>query len=777
MKPRIYKPTEKDFFHNGLGILKDATRCDVTEEANGRYEIEVEYPLDTRFKEFFENGYQIKAKPNDQEKYMIFEIKNTYQDTNNNNILIYGVTRTYKLGNREVQRVEIKSQSGPSAMQSIMDGMDSGSDVTLFSDIQTVSSTLFEARNVLNCIAGEQGSMLQFWGGEIKHEPFKLSLLQRRGRDNVGTVRYGKDLTGLKIKLDWSSIVTRVLPYADLQNGDDGQTKRIYGTAVDSDLIKNYPDVYARHIQFTEEQGARDLESLNKVSAKYFKSINPGSDQPKISIELELDKLTDSEEAKEFAKLRNYGLFDTFKVYHKLYNIKIDSKITTVVYDSLNEKVKKIHAGEARMSFFTKQNYDLQETIKSLTKKGYMSDFVDYITNLINGVEGGSVLQYPKNRPHSTYYLDTDSVETAKDVMVQNNKGIGFSRTGWKGPFTTAWTLDGVLTLGMGMLRIGIEGTDKFMINTVKGLEFFTKEGSLGRIGTTTKSFSGMPSNGGQETTKALSLELEDGEFIQLSDGSKSGLYIPNHKITTGTGGDIFLGSNEVSGGVIIWTPQANIAIGGKKAEGTLLIQAAKGISLIGDVNVNGKLTINGEQVYPGQGSGGGGGWNGTYPPEITSQADKFAWELYSILLSKGYSKSAACGILGNVQGEVGASMNPDTEQVNGPAYGCVQWDGSAYPLVGSTTWNGREYVQRLMDAARINDDYKTMKAQAQLIEWCNFNGQWIGQVSPTSVTEFKKLGSPQQAAYAFELNFERPAAAHPERQGWALEWYNKFKD
>lgn len=633
MKPRIYKPIEKDFSHNGLGILKDATRCDVTEEANGRYEVEIEYPLDTRFKEYFENGYQVKAKPNDLEEYMIFEIKNTYQDANNNNILIYGVTRTYKIGNREVQRVEIKSQNGPSAMQSIMAGMDSVSDVVLFSDIQTVSSTLFEARNVLNCIAGEQGSMLQYWGGEIKHEPFKLSLLQRRGRNNVGTVRYGKDLTGLKIKLDWSSIITRVLPYADLQNGDDGQTERIYGTAVDSDLIKNYPDIYARHIQFTEEQGVHNLESLNRVAAKYFKSINPGSDQPKISIELELDKLTDSEEAKEFARLRNYGLFDTFKVYHKLYNIKIDSKITTVVYDSLNEKVKKIHAGEARMSFFTKQNYDLQETIKSLTKKGYMSDFVDYITDLINGVEGGSVLQYPKNRPHSTYYLDTDSVETAKDVMVQNNKGIGFSRTGWKGPFTTAWTLDGVLTLGMGMLRIGIEGTDKFMINTVKGLEFFTKEGSLGRIGTTTKSFPGMPSGGDKETTKALSLELQEGEFIQLSDGSKSGLYIPNHKITTGSGGDIFLGSNEKSGGLILWTPEAGILIGGKKAEGTMMISAKNGITVAGDLNVNGKLSIKGEEVFAGKHTGGGDG-NGNL-----GSREEYAKNMITDLFNADYEK------------------------------------------------------------------------------------------------------------------------------------------
>ena len=64
-----------------------------------------------------------------------------------------------------------------------------------------------------------------------------------------------------------------------------------------------------------------------------------------------------------------------------------------------------------------------------------------------------------------------------------------------------------------------------------------------------------------------------------------------------------------------------------------------------------------------------------------------------SYALVNGYSLEAAAGILGNIQGEVGASMNPDTEQGGGPAYGWTQWDGSAYPLIGSPTWNGREYV------------------------------------------------------------------------------------
>ena len=55
MIPRIYSPTETDFSTNGLGILKDTTKCEIYEVANGKYELELEYPLGTRFDEYFEN--------------------------------------------------------------------------------------------------------------------------------------------------------------------------------------------------------------------------------------------------------------------------------------------------------------------------------------------------------------------------------------------------------------------------------------------------------------------------------------------------------------------------------------------------------------------------------------------------------------------------------------------------------------------------------------------------------------------------------------------------
>lgn len=602
MKPRIYKPTAKkeDFETNGLGILSDATRCDVTEEANGRYEVELEHPLKSRFKDYFTDGFLIKAKPNDLEDYMIFEIKNVYEDTGNNNILVFGQTQTLKLGYREVQHVEIKSQNGSSTMKSITDGMDMKSDIELFSDISTVSSTTFEARNVLNCIAGEQGSMLQFWGGEIKHEPFKLSILKRRGRDNVGTVRYGKDLNGLKIKLDWSSLITRVLPYADIQSDGDGQTERIYGDKVDSPLIKNYPDVRAHHIQFTEEQGVTDLKSLNRVSKNYFTSVNPGSDQPKIQIELEIEKLSDSEEAKEFAKLRNYNLFDTFKIRHKLYDIDIDSKITTVIYDSLTEKTKKIHAGDSRMSFFTKQNYDLQETIKGLSKKGYMSQFVDYVTQIISGNDGGHVIWWPKNRPTDLFFCDKPSLEEAKIVLRINKSGIGFSDKGWKGPFKTAWTLDGILTLGEGKLILGSDELGRFLEYTVNGLEFFNNKSSIGTIGNAAKPFPGFGLDD-ETLSKALSILLNSGgEFVKIQtspEGGNSnnvtGIYIPN-PTKFPKGNDLIIANTGDNNGVIISSGKSNMGI----RDGKVRMVAPGGFFL------------NGEQIFPGGQGGGSGGGN-----------------------------------------------------------------------------------------------------------------------------------------------------------------------
>lgn len=758
MIPVIFKPGEKDFTTNGLGRLIDATRCEITEEANGKYELEMDYPAISRFSDYFENGYQIKAKPNDLEEYHIFEIKQTFKDTFTNSIVIYAQSRTYKLGNRQVRLVTVNNRNGAEAMRLIEQNMDEPCDIKLYSDINTASSTVFEARNVLNCIAGEQGSLLQYWGGEIKREPFKLSLLRRRGRDNVGTVRYGKDLKGLTIKFDWQSIVTKVLPFAELQSGADGTSQRIYGDAVKSEYINKYPDVYAQYVQFTEDQGVKDSSSLNKVAGKYFTTLYPGSDKPKVSIELEIEKLTDSEEAKEFAKMRNYNLFDTFTVYHKFYDIDIQTKVTGIVYDALAEKTIKITAGDIQVAFYKQQSHDFQEAIKTLTKKDYMSNFIDYITDLINGVKGGSILQYPKNRPHTLYFMDTDSTDTAKNVIAINNQGIGFSTTGWKGPFRNAWTIDGILNadfIRAGKIRSDIfetsfnaygdilrlvngalqawNGKTKIMELTRKGMGFWDGSSHVGNMGTKGNPFPLLNDANGKPV-------VTDGKSLLLVGNSPTNI--------------IGLSNEESTGLIIRGATQWNLAnnsyfIGKGGNKSTIYVD---------------RLIVGGKEVIPGDGSGGN---DGDVPPELTTEKEKNAWAVWQFLKSKGYSEQAAAGILGNMDQESGIMPDID-EGGGGPGYGLVQWTS---PIAGES---GRAYVQRLLGQAGISGDYRNITTQLKLLDWHMHNGQYIPSAAyPYSVAQFKALTDIGTATMAFEANFERPAVTHPERIPLAQYWYD----
>lgn len=737
MKPVLYEPKATDFENDGgLCTLSDCRSLKVTEEANGSYIVELTFPITTKYAEYLEDvNYQIKCKPNDLDSYHVFYIYTHYKDMATGLLYVTAKSRTMKLGNRTVKNVVIDSKSGIEAMALLHDGMDLESDIEMFSDITTVSSTSFEVANPLECVKGIDGSLNQRYGGEIKHEPHRISLLKRRGKDNVTTIRYRKNLEGLKLEFNWDGLITRIFPYADLQN-EEGETERVYGAKVDSKFIGNYDgEVYARHIQFTEEQGVSDVKSLNTVASKYFTSMNPGVDKPKVSAEVNIRKL---ENHAKFKNFRQLGIFDTFTVYHERYNINLELTVNKIVYDGLLEQVESIEAGDPKFTFFEEQQNQFSEVMKKVPTKNYNSSFIDYVTKIISGNDGGNVIWWPKNRPTDLFFVDGETLEDSKKVLRINKSGIGFSSTGWKGPFKTAWTLDGVFIAdfikGGTLEGIKIRSVDdKFIVEMYNGKVRFIR--NLG--------------NGKEEEMVAFTPSLNN---------------------ETG----------ELNGIGLVQNPGYKFAISSKNSDGTFSnvvrvpadsTGSKPKLELFGDVSVSGRLLLNGQEVVAGGGSGGG---EGEFPPEIVTDQEKNAWIVWQYLKSKGYTEQAAAGILGNMDQESG--VMPDTEQIGGPAYGLVQWDGSAYPLVPPATWNGREYVQNLLRAAGISGDYRIAKTQSQLLEWCMFNGQYIPTSSyPYSVAQFKGLTNISTATTAFEANFERPAATHPERIQLAIKWYNKL--
>ncbi|MCT0506727.1 phage tail tip lysozyme, partial [Lactococcus cremoris] len=196
-------------------------------------------------------------------------------------------------------------------------------------------------------------------------------------------------------------------------------------------------------------------------------------------------------------------------------------------------------------------------------------------------------------------------------------------------------------------------------------------------------------------------------------------------------------------------------------------------LTISGKTNTK-ELYVNGTKIDTnGGGNTGGGdaGWNGQYPPEVTSDRDKRYWQIWAMAIVAGFSKQAAAALLGNAQGE--SDANPTADEGGGRpgfGYGVWQWTDS------SGASSGRVYMINLMTRAGVTDNPDTITAQFKLLMWHAQNGQWIAKSSyPYSWTQFMTLTNINTATQAFVANFERPLNGHPERSTWAQEWYNKF--
>ena len=74
MKPILYPAGETQFRSNGLGRLAEATKCLVTEERNGQYELEMQYPVTGRHYQEIVEERIIAAKHDDTDDVQPFRI-------------------------------------------------------------------------------------------------------------------------------------------------------------------------------------------------------------------------------------------------------------------------------------------------------------------------------------------------------------------------------------------------------------------------------------------------------------------------------------------------------------------------------------------------------------------------------------------------------------------------------------------------------------------------------------------------------------------------------
>lgn len=768
----LFKEMPKDLEENGKMLIEFDQLPEITRVINGAYSFYGVYKLNGQYRKEIKRNSYIKALW-ENGSWQYFKIYNVRKNLSSVSFTARHIG--YDANRNFVQMSYTSRGNGKEIMANLKKNLAFAQPFNYESDIITQHQFTAKEVNPIDAMIGQNNgnqNMAGVLGGELDMDNYTLTMKERIGQDNGYRIDLGINLESIEEFIDDSSVTNSLylvggVPDDEDYNGDREEVTYAYlnaaGITDDNRRISKRENSNCKTKTELIEWG-RSLFDKNRIH------------EPKVTHTVNMVSLEHTEEYGEtYEKIASLHFGDTAHVQLNELDIEVQERMVEGVWYPTVGKWKSVVLGNDLGMYTDKVQTEQQEILKKLDNRS--NELVGAIVNAtqwITGTKGGYVRFRPKDAPSEILIMDRDKASEAKKVWRWNLGGLGFSNKGVNGPYETAITQDGaivanfisvgkiqadvfqssfnqstgdVLKLVGGVLQIE-NNKIKIMELTKQGLEFWNGKNHVGTIGTKGNPFPELSDNNGHVITDGNSILLigdDPKKIVGLSNKPNNGIAINGEQ-------QFFLGS------VFNF-----VGTGDNKGKGTIRCD---------------RLFVGGKEIGSGTGSGGGGnvgGWDGQYPPQVTTSAEKFAWQAWVTLLSLGYSKAAAAGILGNINGEAGPSMNPDTEQVGGPAYGAVQFDGSSYPLIGAPTPNGREYFQRLHKASGAGGDYREMTPQMKVVDWGMANGQWIGKVAPASVGGFKGMTSPEQAAYVFEENYERPANAHPERQGYARNWYDKF--
>lgn len=341
MKPILYNgglienyiPTDY-----GVGVLADCISCQVKEERNSIYELELEYAANGIHADQIEPGMLIKAKPNYTDDPQLFEIYKVGKNINGR-FSINAEHISYRLSGKVI--TSGSANNIVTAVESVLQSAAGG--FTLRTTKNTSGNfVITEPSSVRSWFGGKEGSLLDVYGtGEWQYDNYTATLKLHRGVDRGVTIRYGKNLTELSQEINLSNLISGIVPY--FKPPEEGASP-IVGQTV---YVPGYPGVYINKtiaVDFTDKV---DLESetsiwdqLDALAHNYVN--NPSFAAPLTNITLDFVQLEGLAE--------RIDLCDTVHVYFEALGIETAMKCVATTWDVLEERYIEISLGDPKSS-------------------------------------------------------------------------------------------------------------------------------------------------------------------------------------------------------------------------------------------------------------------------------------------------------------------------------------------------------------------------------------------------------------------------------------------
>jgi len=210
----LYDEKETNFTTLGNGVLKDAITCVVTEELNGKFILEMEYPVSgAHFKDISLRKI-IFAKPNKYDDYQAFRIRDISAPINGV-VTVNAEHLSYDLSGYIVEPFDEPAKGILNAFAKINEKIIGTFPFTFTTDIENTESSFGNQTpaTVRSILAGVEGSLLDTFHGEYVFNNYVISLRKNRGLDRGFKIRYGKNMTDVTREIKSDKLYTDVYPF------------------------------------------------------------------------------------------------------------------------------------------------------------------------------------------------------------------------------------------------------------------------------------------------------------------------------------------------------------------------------------------------------------------------------------------------------------------------------------------------------------------------------------------------------------------------------------
>ena len=450
MIPILYNSTETDFTKNGIGWLKDCTKCSSTEELNGIFECEFSYPITGNFYKEIVPDRIIKVKPNETATPQLFKIYRTSKPINGI-VKIYCQHISYDLNGNTVTPFTLSTTNATTILNAILDHCYYAHRFTAVSYSNTRSK--FDLKipvSARKCLGGMEGSVLDNFKGEFEFDNFTIRHYNSRGQDNGVTIQYGKNLTDITADTSIADVYTSVYPYA---TDEDGDYYELPEKVIELPSRSSYGEPRTLPLDLSDkfDSETRITSELLRQYANAYISSNK-IDEIKQNIKVSFVQLWQSKEYETISLLERVKLGDIVTVKYPALGVSVKAKVIKTTYDVLNEKYTEIELGQAKSNFANTLNKvnsgfkvmsDFIRNQPSLTEKAIKS-----ATDTITGQTGGYVvLNQDKDtgKNNEILIMNQPTIETATQLWRWNLGGLGYASgtNAYNGPYRTAINMNG----------------------------------------------------------------------------------------------------------------------------------------------------------------------------------------------------------------------------------------------------------------------------------------------------------------------------------------------